>query len=147
MNAYGKNGRLLVRNFPTPFCFSTSYTHEKGILALSTGYSIGIDIEYMHNDPGLLAIAKRYFYPEEWNRIRSLPIGERMDAFYVLWTLKEAYLKVIGAGWAGWRCLPDMADCVGAMVTATPGSVMLPGAYLAWVWMEAACCQALVSSR
>jgi len=145
--SHGKNGQPLLRNLLHPYQFSLSYTHGKGILVLSRECFIGVDVEYVQDNPRLLAIAKRFFHPAEWNRIRSLPHSERKQVFFELWTLKEAYLKVIGTGWSGWRHLPDMAGFIGNAAAATPGPIELPGPYRAWVWMEGACCQALVSSR
>lgn len=76
-----------------------SVSHAGGWLALAcsqTG-SIGLDIEALGHRGRLLAIAQRYFAPEEINWIRS-PDADLTHRFMQLWTLKEALGKLVGTG-------------------------------------------------
>jgi len=61
---------------------------------------IGVDLEYVRLDVDVLALAKRYFSPDEFRRLRRLPASEQCEAFYCAWTRKEAYLKARGDGLA-----------------------------------------------
>src|SRR4029077_16388359 len=45
-----------------------------------------------------LALAKRYFSPDEFRRLRRLPASRQSEAFYCAWIRKEAYLKACGEG-------------------------------------------------
>lgn len=76
--------------------FNISHSKQKVAVALSNG-EVGIDIEKISNPN--LKIVDRFFTYDEKNFIFSckdkLKIAER---FYVVWTLKESYLKYKGIG-------------------------------------------------
>ena len=141
---YEKSGKPVLENNPVPVFFSTSYTKGAWILGLSRGFALGIDIEYIKNDSRLLTIAERFFYPEEWGFIRSLPEEEQMKAFFQVWTLKEAYLKAIGTGFPGWHILPEMAYIITNSPVANTVFPLLPTPYKARILMSDGTCQALV---
>ncbi|MBN1904621.1 MAG: 4'-phosphopantetheinyl transferase superfamily protein [Deltaproteobacteria bacterium] len=82
-------------------CFNMSHSNQYALCAVTLNRSIGIDIEYMRSAPDMLSIAKRYFAPDEYETMLSLPLDKREQAFYTLWTLKEAYLKATGEGLRG----------------------------------------------
>jgi len=42
--------------------------------------------------------ADRYFSPRERHALARVPSGNRLRAFFEIWTLKEAYLKACGDG-------------------------------------------------
>jgi 4'-phosphopantetheinyl transferase len=42
-----------------------------------------------------------YLAPGELNRLRALPVSERVNAFFECWTRKEAFLKARGDGLMG----------------------------------------------
>lgn len=73
-------------------------SHTKGVVAVAVApFEHGIDVEPL--DRGVnLAIAGRYFCPEETAWLSGLP-GERQgEGFLRLWTLKEAFIKATGLG-------------------------------------------------
>ena len=43
-------------------------------------------------------MAERFYHPDEIAYIKSLQESERLNAFYRIWTLKEAFMKVTGLG-------------------------------------------------
>ncbi|EQD33870.1 4'-phosphopantetheinyl transferase [mine drainage metagenome] len=45
-----------------------------------------------------MALAQRHFTAAETDILHSLPEAERLQAFYALWTAKEAVLKAAGVG-------------------------------------------------
>jgi 4'-phosphopantetheinyl transferase len=57
---------------------------------------VGIDIEQML--PIDLTIARRFFSPKEYMDLMNRSIDERLAFFYLLWTLKESYVKAVGKG-------------------------------------------------
>ena len=95
-NAFGKpyfeNSRFIDLNLAINFNFSHSDT--KVICALSTMHNIGVDIEKIQAfDSGIL---NTYFTHPEVEFIAQASTPE--DAFFSLWTKKEALLKCIGVG-------------------------------------------------
>ncbi len=82
-------------------CFNMSHSNQYALCAVTLNRSIGIDVEYMRPAPDMLSIAKRYFAPDEYETMLSLSPDKREQAFYTLWTLKEAYLKATGEGLGG----------------------------------------------
>jgi 4'-phosphopantetheinyl transferase len=76
--------------------FSSSGT--TAIACASTSHAVGIDIERLRNVENVIALAKRYFVPEEAENLQNLPTSQQSQAFLHYWTAKEAGLKVIGQG-------------------------------------------------
>ena len=105
-----------------PLCVggpAISISHSDDIVACAVCDvgDIGIDIEFPHRTRNVAAIARRYFCPEEAEWVGDQPA----DRFYMLWVLKEAWLKATGAGIAGGldslRCLvapPRIAALAGS---------------------------------
>ena len=73
--------------------FSLSHAGTK-VLCVTGDREVGCDLEQTARAE--LRVAKRFFSPEEWERIEASP--EPKETFTRLWTLKESYLKVIGEG-------------------------------------------------
>lgn len=78
-----------------------SHTGDVGIVGVTLGAAIGVDVEGHRSDVDMELIARRQFAPGEQARLMSLPSAERPAAFYRCWTRKEAYLKALGDGIAG----------------------------------------------
>ena len=75
--------------------------HTDGVVAMAVCRHprVGVDVEKVGRAP--LAVAERYFSPEEVAQLHALPAKAQPRRFLQLWTLKEAYLKAIGTGLAG----------------------------------------------
>lgn len=78
--------------------FNLSHAEEIGLLAVSQGLTVGIDVESVRPDFGGQEIAERYFAAGEVRHLLSLPPEQRADAFFSCWTRKEAYIKALGEG-------------------------------------------------
>jgi len=77
--------------------FSCSHTRWASVVAVSTVGPIGIDIESAvipENETWLADV----FTPSECSALKSMPGEEREAAVSRLWSLKEAYLKMVGTG-------------------------------------------------
>ena len=92
-------GRPYLPDFPD-FHFSISHTGDLAVLAWSPERELGIDLQrIVPLKPDPLSLAERFFTPGEAARIRSLSEGrERELLFFRLWTAKEAFAKMTGAG-------------------------------------------------
>lgn len=75
--------------------FNISHSNEWVIVGISAK-PIGVDIQKI--DKIDLSIAKSCFSKDENEYILSLPSDEQKDAFFKLWTLKEAFIKAKGMG-------------------------------------------------
>lgn len=78
--------------------FNLAHSRDLALVALSTGPEIGIDLEAIDSRVEIGAVAQRFFSPVECRRLQALPVGLRLDAFFHVWSQKEAYLKGRGDG-------------------------------------------------
>ena len=78
--------------------FNLSHTRGLAACAISEKYDIGIDVEFLKRPFSALPIAERFFAPEEIAYLEVRPPEELCDAFFDIWTLKEAYIKACGSG-------------------------------------------------
>ena len=110
--------------------FSLSHSQDRALLAVSDGPEIGADLEMMRAVDHL-DLARRYFHPDEVGAIERH--RDPRQAFFQIWTLKEAVVKAIGLGLSlpldGFAVSIDGPRPV--MVVAPPES---PGAW--WLHLE-----------
>jgi 4'-phosphopantetheinyl transferase len=74
--------------------------HTRGLVAcaLSLDGPVGIDVESIEGKRDIVSISESCFAQTEVTGLRACE-GEHRDARFIeLWTLKEAYLKALGAG-------------------------------------------------
>jgi 4'-phosphopantetheinyl transferase len=88
-----------------PFCpsapdlnLSFSSSGTTAIACASKSHAVGIDIERSRKVVNVIALARRYFTPEEAETLANLPDAEQSLAFLHYWTAKEAGLKALGKG-------------------------------------------------
>lgn len=80
--------------------FNLSHSGAHVAVALARPVAPGVDVELPQRPRPVLALARRYFHPDEATALAALP-AERVDAaFHALWTCKEAVLKAHGRGLA-----------------------------------------------
>ncbi len=80
--------------------FNVSHTQGMALMAMTRIGPIGIDIEESRKYPSHRDIAGRFFSPAEVEALRSLPEEASDEAFFQVWTRKEAFLKALGMGLA-----------------------------------------------
>ena len=97
---YTTHGRPFVLNSPADIKFNLSHSHGFMVAAVCLNSPIGVDIE--KKDPRFRAmeIAERFFCDGEKEQIAGLDAGARLEAFFQIWTAKEAVLKATGRGLA-----------------------------------------------
>lgn len=90
----GKYGKPYLADYPDIF-FNLS--HSEGITACIVDRSeCGVDCERVREyRPNVM---KRAFSEAERAAVEAAPESERNLIFFILWTLKEAYIKAIGMG-------------------------------------------------
>jgi 4'-phosphopantetheinyl transferase len=98
-NGYGKPNLVLRANCPR-LQFSFSHSGSCCLLAVRLDHPIGVDVEKIRDLPQAIEIAQSYFAPAESKALASLRGAAQRDAFFVLWTHKEAAVKGLGIGLA-----------------------------------------------
>lgn len=93
---HSDKGKPFVTGHPEMY-FNISHSGDY-IVCASANNLTGIDVERIRNTG--YDIAKRYFTSEECFDLYSLPAEQQRDYFFILWTIKESYLKAIGEGLA-----------------------------------------------
>lgn len=76
---------------------SISHSGEWAVCALCGADALGVDIEALKRRD-LDALARGVLAPTEQAALGALSEAAQLQAFYRLWTLKEAYLKALGRG-------------------------------------------------
>ncbi len=97
---YEKSGKpdLAAPHQERGLCFNVTHSGDWALYALTLSRRIGIDLEHARVMPEMLDIAQRFFAPEEFAELCSLPAELQPAGFFRCWTRKEAYLKAIGEG-------------------------------------------------
>ncbi len=90
--------------------FSYSDAEQVALLAVSRAGPIGVDIEPVHRAVEVEEIAATRFAPREREVVLAAAGDARVDAFFRIWTRKEAVLKAIGAGLAFGLAAIDVLD-------------------------------------
>jgi len=76
-------------------------SHSGDYVAVAVGQDqVGVDLEQIRPVREMELIADRYFHPDEAEAWRSLAPGLREEAFFVLWSAREAAMKCVGFGLA-----------------------------------------------
>jgi 4'-phosphopantetheinyl transferase len=98
---YGPHGKpRLEGEAGTALCFNVSHSGDRALFAFARERELGVDVEAVRTEIEHAAIAARFFSPGEQAALLERPESERASAFFTIWTRKEAYLKLLGAGLA-----------------------------------------------
>jgi len=76
--------------------FSVSRSSDWCVLAVQCDHAVGVDVEKLRELPQAMDIVQSYFTRAETRALASLPEAAQRDAFFVLWTHKEAIVKGLG---------------------------------------------------
>jgi 4'-phosphopantetheinyl transferase len=98
-NHHGKPHLIARANGPN-LQFSVSHSGNCCMLAVRLDHSIGIDVEKVRDLPQAMDLARSYFTPAESKALAALRGTARRDAFFALWTHKEAAVKGLGTSLA-----------------------------------------------
>ncbi len=92
--AYGENGKPYLPEHPH-IHFNLSHSGNMA-MAVFAGVEAGCDVERIREAD--MELAEKFFTPQEYAYLA----GQRQEmqdwAFYRLWTLKESFVKAVGAG-------------------------------------------------
>jgi 4'-phosphopantetheinyl transferase len=93
---YGPEGKPSIPG--ADLRFNLSHSGEVALIGLARGRELGVDVERFRPGVDDDAIARRFFSPFEVLAFQALPEHERGEAFFRIWTRKEAYVKARGGG-------------------------------------------------
>jgi phosphopantetheinyl transferase len=93
---WGSNGKPILAGEAASWGFTLSHTGKYAVAALASGGDVGVDLESITRKADIHRLAQRVFSESEQAWVRE---GGR-EAFFVLWSQKEALLKALGCGWA-----------------------------------------------
>ena len=98
--ATAERGKPYLIDPPRDLRFSMTHTRGMVAVAVTEGVEIGVDVEPANRRAESMKLADRFFAPEETAMLRALEGDARRDAFFAIWTLKEAVVKATGEGLA-----------------------------------------------
>ena len=104
--------------------FSLSHTGPHMLVAIGLEHELGIDLEARRDMPDQDKLVDQFFSRQEREQYWWLPPSQRQEAFFNMWTRKEALLKATGQG------LQQPLD--GFSVSHDLPARLLPGAYQEW---------------
>jgi len=97
---YGQYGKPYL-SIGSAIQFNTSHSQGLAIYAIGCQRHLGVDLEAIQPVPEIDALINRWFPSREARSLQHLSPQEKQEAFYRLWTKKEAYLKALGRGLGG----------------------------------------------
>jgi 4'-phosphopantetheinyl transferase len=95
--ALGDRGKPLLPDHPH-LHFNLSHSGSLMALAVTEAGPVGVDVERIDTTHRLDDLVDRYFAPAEGEAFLALPPERRPEAFFEIWTRKEAFIKVTGEG-------------------------------------------------
>jgi 4'-phosphopantetheinyl transferase len=79
--------------------FNLSHSGDLMVMGVSRQVEVGVDVEVHSDSLDWRQIARSYFQPAELETLEKIEGGETQKvSFYLIWTMKEAYLKACGQG-------------------------------------------------
>ena len=98
---FGEHGKpYLDWDSPLDVRFNITHSRELTLIAITLGRELGIDLEAIRPIRDLERLAERFFSPDENSTLQTVPVHQRLEAFFNCWTLKEAYIKATGEGFS-----------------------------------------------
>lgn len=98
MFGYTEYGKPYVLAGSPQLQFNLSHSDEMAVLGLAKSSFIGVDVEYIKPFNEMQSIAKQFFAEAEFCKFISIPEKDKLEAFYNIWTRKEAFVKAVGEG-------------------------------------------------
>ena len=106
---YGiKNNRPFIPSDQS-VCFSVSHTADSFSIMIARERLCGVDIEHLRNVRYKKGIAKRFFCLKEQCMLAECNYSD--EAFFTIWTRKEALIKMLGKTMYRYASQYDTYDC------------------------------------
>ena len=92
------HGKLAIAEETNLFTFNVTHSDDLILFAFALTEQLGIDVEHVLVNRDFVGMAKRFFADDEYSALIQLPNDQQTQAFYHIWTRKEAFIKAIGEG-------------------------------------------------
>jgi 4'-phosphopantetheinyl transferase len=96
-NEYGKPEISPAQN-QQALQFNVSHSHHMAAFIFGNRKKVGVDIEFNKPLKNLSGLANHVCSPQELEEFNTMEHAQRQDAFFHLWTRKEAFIKAKGQG-------------------------------------------------
>ncbi len=139
-----ERGKPFIENHAIEF--NLSHSENLAVLAVTHDQQVGIDIEHLSRLIELEELSKIHFLEPELNWLAGFSGKEKQQAFFWLWTAKEARMKITGEGFA----LPSTEIevlCEAGLPVAykLPTEIPVELTTLRDVFTDTACCLATIT--
>jgi 4'-phosphopantetheinyl transferase len=94
----GPHGKPMLLRPIADVSFNVSHARDRVLLAFARGREVGVDVERIRREIDIARIGRRFFAREEIDAIDRLPATARNEAFFHVWSRKEAFVKGLGRG-------------------------------------------------
>lgn len=94
----GEHGKPAIKN--NSLAFNLSHAENRAVLAVTKEQAVGIDIESDGRKVEITALSKLHFTQAERDWLSGWSSADQQQAFFSLWTAKEARMKLTGEGFA-----------------------------------------------
>lgn len=126
--------------------FNLSHSENLAVLAVTQDLQVGIDIEHFSRLVELDKLSKIHFLEPELKWLAGFSGDQKQQAFFWLWTAKEARMKITGEGFA----LPSTEIevlCEAGLPVAyqLPTEITVELTTLSDVFTDSACCLATLA--
>ncbi len=102
----GPHGRPSLATDEPFIGFNLAHSDDRIVLVTGPLHRLGIDLEYGLKQREVERLARRWFNPSELAELMQLEPAARLQWFYRVWTLKEAWSKARGEALApSMRCI------------------------------------------
>lgn len=95
---YSEYGKPSLSSHADSISFSVSHSGQRALISVTHGNPVGVDVEFIRDSVEIASLAERFFSPSETATLESIGVEKRQEAFFRIWTAKEAFLKALGAG-------------------------------------------------
>lgn len=130
---YGRRGKPYLPGGPS---FNVSHSRDALVVAVAEKGRLGVDVEHVRSVRRRARVTARQFTPAEQEWIAAIDDGVSADeAFFRIWTRKEAFAKAFGRGLSAFRLFsvaPPPDESVSNGDSARPDRFGAQGG-LAWV--------------
>ena len=108
-----------------PLYWSVSHSNDWFLLAWSRQVRLGVDVEFCKQNRQFGPLAELMLRPEERAQFSAVAPTDQVEAFYAMWTAKEALLKAHGLTLAdGLAAMRVRCEKAGTVAAVQPGETL-----------------------